>query len=149
MFQNHKLNRNKNKKVKNTVSFLTQFVTNTPTLGATKPGRKSTSVVLILQLSANSLFTLKTQDLPVQISTQELLDLRSHLTILQSVTAHVTYQTKTQNTNGEVTFKQTTNTLLTSLGQHTRVYNSTHSPKHVSQTIQERLTIKRTKLAST
>jgi len=33
-------------------------VTNTPTLGATKLGRKSTSVVLIQKLSANSSFTL-------------------------------------------------------------------------------------------
>jgi len=33
-------------------------VTNTPTLGDIKPGRKSTSVVLIQKLSANSLFTL-------------------------------------------------------------------------------------------
>jgi len=33
-------------------------VTNTPTLGATKPRRKSTSVVLIQKLSANSSFTL-------------------------------------------------------------------------------------------
>ena len=33
----------------------------TPTMGATKPGRKSTSVVLILMFSANSSFT--TQDL--------------------------------------------------------------------------------------
>ena len=53
MFQHHVTNRNINKKindkkVKNTESLLTQFVTNTPTLGATKPGRKSTSVVLIL-----------------------------------------------------------------------------------------------------
>jgi len=37
---------------------LTQFSDNTPTLGATKPGRKSTSVVLIQKLSANSSFTL-------------------------------------------------------------------------------------------
>ncbi|AES60416.1 hypothetical protein MTR_1g045380 [Medicago truncatula] len=34
------------------------FPTTSPTLGATKPGRKSTSVVLIQQLSANSSFAL-------------------------------------------------------------------------------------------
>jgi len=33
-------------------------MTNTPTLGATKSGRKSTSVVLIQKLLANFLFTL-------------------------------------------------------------------------------------------
>jgi len=32
-------------------------VTNTPTLGATKTGRKSTSVVLVLKFSANAKFT--------------------------------------------------------------------------------------------
>jgi len=36
---------NKCKKVKNTMRLLTQFGDNTPTLGATKLGRKSTSVV--------------------------------------------------------------------------------------------------------
>ena len=46
------------KKVKNTVSLLTQFSDNAPTMGATKPGRKSTSVVLIQKLLANSSFTL-------------------------------------------------------------------------------------------
>jgi len=65
MFQHHRINRNKNKKindrkVKNTVSLLTQFSDKHTYTGATKPGRKSTSVVLILQLSANSSFTLKT-----------------------------------------------------------------------------------------
>jgi len=47
----------KDKKVKDTVSLLTLFSDNAPTLGATKPGRKSTSVVLILKFSANSLCT--------------------------------------------------------------------------------------------
>jgi len=37
-----------------------QCFTTTTYLGATKPGRKSTSVVFILELSANSPFTLKT-----------------------------------------------------------------------------------------
>jgi len=36
-----------NRKVKCTESLLTQFGVNTPTLEATKPGRKSTSVVLV------------------------------------------------------------------------------------------------------
>jgi len=36
---------------------LTQFGATSPTLEATKPGRKSTSVVLILSFSANSSFT--------------------------------------------------------------------------------------------
>jgi hypothetical protein len=63
MFQHHEVNRNKNKKindrkVKDTVSLLASSVTNTPTLGATKPGRKSTSVVLIQKLSTNSSFKL-------------------------------------------------------------------------------------------
>jgi len=65
MFQHRKSNRNKNKKVndkkvKNTVSLLTQFNDKPTYSGATKPGRKSTSVVLILQLSANSSYTLTT-----------------------------------------------------------------------------------------
>jgi len=55
--QNSKI---KDKKVKGTRSLLTQFGTTHLHLGATKPGRKSTSVVLILKLSANSSFTLKT-----------------------------------------------------------------------------------------
>ncbi|KEH30012.1 hypothetical protein MTR_4g057980 [Medicago truncatula] len=63
MFQHHAITRNKNKKindkkVKNTVSLLTQFGATSPTLEATKPGRKYTSVVLIQKLSANSSFTL-------------------------------------------------------------------------------------------
>ena len=145
MFQHHELNRNKNKKVNdkkvnNIVSLLTQFGDKHTYSGDTKPGSKFTSVVLILQLSANSSFTLNTQDLPVLISTQELLDLRSHLTILQSITAPVIYQTKNNKHNGEVTFKQKLQPYLKALSQNTRVYNSTHSPKHVSQTIQERLT---------
>jgi len=36
---------------------LTQFVDNTPTLEATKPGRKSTNVVRIQKLSANDVCT--------------------------------------------------------------------------------------------
>jgi len=53
MFQNRTIRRNKNKKindkkVKNTVSLLTQFSDKHTYYGATKPGRKSTSVVLIL-----------------------------------------------------------------------------------------------------
>jgi len=39
------------------VSLLTQFGPTSPTLGATKQGRKSTSVVLILSFTANSSFT--------------------------------------------------------------------------------------------
>ncbi|KEH16084.1 hypothetical protein MTR_0338s0050 [Medicago truncatula] len=53
--KNKKIN---DKKVKNTVSLLTQFGATSTTLGATKPGRKSTSVVLIQKLSTNSSFTL-------------------------------------------------------------------------------------------
>jgi len=40
------------------MSLLTQFGATSPTLEATKPGRKSTSVVRIQKLSANSSFTL-------------------------------------------------------------------------------------------
>jgi len=52
MFQHHAINRNKNKKIKdrkikNTRSLLTQFSTTRLHLGATKSGRKFTSVVLI------------------------------------------------------------------------------------------------------
>ena len=43
------------------MSLLTQFGATSLTLGATKPGRKSTSVVLILSFTANSSF--KTLDL--------------------------------------------------------------------------------------
>jgi len=62
MFQHH-ANKHKmckkinDKKVKDTKSLLTQFGTTHLHLGATKTGRKSTSVVLILSLSANSSFT--------------------------------------------------------------------------------------------
>ena len=62
MFQRH-ANKHKickkinDKKVKYTESLLTQFGTNHLHLGATKLGRKSTTVVLILSLSANSSFT--------------------------------------------------------------------------------------------
>ena len=45
-------------KVKNTKCLLTQFSDNTTTLGATKPGGKSISVVFIQKLSANSSLTL-------------------------------------------------------------------------------------------
>jgi len=45
------------KKVKGIESLLTQFGITHLHMGATKPGRKSTSVVLILSLSANSSFT--------------------------------------------------------------------------------------------
>jgi len=53
MFQHHankqiKRRKIKDKKVKNTVSLLTQFGDKHTYSGATKPGRKSTSVVLIL-----------------------------------------------------------------------------------------------------
>jgi len=63
MFQNRtnkQIKRNKinDKKVRDTVSLLTQFSDNAPTMGATKPGRKSTSVVLIIKFSANSSFTI-------------------------------------------------------------------------------------------
>ena len=62
MFQ-HQANKHKmckkinDKKLKNTERLLTQFDTTHLHLGATKLGRKSTSVVLILSLSANSSFT--------------------------------------------------------------------------------------------
>jgi len=63
MFQHHVINRNKNKKindkkVKNTMSLLTQFGEKHTYSGATMPRRKSNSVVLIQKLSANSSFTL-------------------------------------------------------------------------------------------
>jgi len=50
----NKMNKIKDKKVKGTGSLLTQFGATSPTLEATKPGRKSTSVVLIISFSANS-----------------------------------------------------------------------------------------------
>jgi len=53
----NKNNKIKDKKVKGTGSFLTQFGATSPTLEATKPGSKSTSVVLILSFTANSSFT--------------------------------------------------------------------------------------------
>ena len=62
MFQHH-ANKNKmckkinDKKGKGTESLLNHFGTTHLHLGATKPGRKSTSVVLILSLSVNSSFT--------------------------------------------------------------------------------------------
>ena len=130
MFQHHankqiKHRKINDKEVKNTMSLLTQFGTTHLHLGATKSRRKSTSAVLIQQLSANSSFTLKTQDIPVQTSTQELLDLRSHLTILWSVTTPVTYQTSNNKHKDEVTFKykQLTPCFTTSV-QYTRVSNS-------------------------
>jgi len=58
MFQHH-ANKHKmykkinDKKVQDTESLLTQFGTSHLHLGATKSGRKSTSVVFILSLSAN------------------------------------------------------------------------------------------------
>ena len=61
MFQHLPVNRINNKKVNGIESLLTQFGDKPRTLGATKPGRKSTSVVLILMFSTNTLFT--TQDL--------------------------------------------------------------------------------------
>ncbi|AES97410.1 transmembrane protein, putative [Medicago truncatula] len=67
----HKQNSKKvnDKKVNGTESLLSQFGTTHLHLGATKPGRKSISLVRILKLSANSSFTLKTYDLPALIST--------------------------------------------------------------------------------
>jgi len=57
MFQHHANKHKMCKKVKGTEGLLTQLDTTHLHLGETKPGRKSTSVVLILSLSPNSSFT--------------------------------------------------------------------------------------------
>ncbi|KEH22601.1 hypothetical protein MTR_7g055993 [Medicago truncatula] len=78
--------KSKDKKVNGTGELLTQFDDNTPTLRATKPRRKSTSVFLALSSQQTPSSQLITKDLPVFTSTEELLDLRFHLTSTQSHT---------------------------------------------------------------
>jgi len=71
-------------------------VTNTTTLGATKPGRKFTSVVLILTFSANSSFT--TQDLGPTCLDFNLGTPRSEIPSNYPTVNHNSCDYQTQNT---------------------------------------------------
>jgi len=59
MLTNIKYAKIKDKKVKGTKDLLTQFNDKHTYYGATKPERKSTSVVLILKFSANHVYNLR------------------------------------------------------------------------------------------
>jgi len=79
-------------------------VTNTPTLRATKPRRKSTSVVRIQKFSANSSFTL--YDLGLTRLDFNLGTPRSEIPSHYPTVSHNPCDLSDQKqTNGEVTFK--------------------------------------------
>ena len=75
---------------------LTQFGATPPTLGATKPRRKSTSVVLIIMFSAKSSFT--TQDLGPTRLDFNLGTPRSEIPSHYLTINHSPYDYQTQNT---------------------------------------------------
>ena len=95
---------------------LTKFGATSPTLRATKPGRKSTSVVLILSFTANSSFT--TLDLgPTRIDFNlgtPRSEIPSHLP--QSITALVIISLQTQTQNMKLPLNKLPNTVLHSFG---------------------------------
>jgi len=96
-------------------------------MGATKPGRKFTSVVLIQKLSANSSFTL--YDLGPTRLDFNLGTPRSEIPSHYPTVSHSPCDLSDQK-QSIVNYlqTQTTTTLLTSFGVAQRVYNSTHSP---------------------
>ena len=125
---------------------LTQFGAMSPTLETTKPGRKSTSVVLILSLTANSSFT--TIDLgPTRIDFNlgtPRSEIPSHL--LQSTTAPVIIRLQTQTNQVKLPSHKLPTTMLHSFGVVHKLPNSLrhnfrvvnilqlkHSPKHASR----------------
>jgi len=91
-------------------------VTNAPTSGDTKLGKKSTSVVLIQKLSANSSFTL--YDLGPTRLDFNLGTPRSEISSHYPMVSHSPCDLSDlkQQTQDEVTFKQITTALLNSFG---------------------------------
>ena len=117
-------------------------MTNTPTLGATKPGRKSTSVVLIQKLSANSSFTL--YDLEPTRLDFNLGTPRSEIPSHYPMVSHSPCDLSDlkQQTQDEATFKQITTALLNSFGvAHKSLQLYTQSLTSIKM-IQESLTNK-------
>ena len=103
-------------------------MTNTPTLGATKLGRKSTSVVLIQKLSENSSFTLYDLGptrLDFNLGTPRS-EIPSHYPLVNHNPCDLSDSKQYQMV--KLPSNKTTKTLLKSFGVAQRVYNSKHSP---------------------
>ena len=147
IFQHHVINRNKNKKIndkkgKNTKSLLTQF-SDKHTYSGGYQARKEIHQCSPYSIAFSKLLVY-TKDLGPTCIDFNLGTPRSKIPSHYPIVSHSPCDLSDLNTNSKMKLpsnKQLTPYLTTSV-QYTRVSNSTHNPKHVSQKIQERLTKK-------
>ena len=153
MFQHHNVNRNKNKKindkkVKDTVSLLTQFG-DKHTYSVGYQARKEIHQCSPYSIALSKL-VVYTKDLgPTRIDFN-LGTPRSEIPSHYPMVSHSPSDLSDLNTNScmKLLSNSTTNTLLTRFGVVHTSLQLNKSPQHVSQSIQERLTNIRTKLES-